>query len=196
MTGSIDVPEYQSAPYELYLDRRAAGALRLPVLRPPLTPPASHPATTPLHGPRLATASGPRSRPIARRPFSVKSYEPPTITCAANPSTVTLRRRSSISRTTGTSPQNRPLTYSYSTTAGLLTGTGSPPPSSTPPVSARQHHHRHLQPGRRPAAKRRQPPRPPLLVTAPDCACDRGIEAAVQHPVRRAITTASGPRQQ
>jgi len=60
-------------------------------------------------------------------PFTVKAYEPPTITCSASPSTVTSGGMVSISAS-GISPQNRPLTYSYATTAGQITGSG---PSAT-----------------------------------------------------------------
>jgi len=60
-------------------------------------------------------------------PFTVKAYEPPTITCSASPSTVASSGMVSISAS-GISPQNRPLTYSYGTTAGQITGSG---PSAT-----------------------------------------------------------------
>lgn len=56
-------------------------------------------------------------------PFTVKAFEPPTVTCSANPSTVTSGTPVQIS-TVGTSPQNRPLTYSYTTTAGQLSSNG------------------------------------------------------------------------
>ena len=57
-------------------------------------------------------------------PFTIKAYEPPTATCSANPSTVAPGDSSTITAT-GTSPQNRPLTYSYSSTAGSVTGSTS-----------------------------------------------------------------------
>ena len=60
-------------------------------------------------------------------PFTVKAYEPPTITCSASPSAVTAGGRVSISAS-GISPQNRPLTYSYADTEGQITGSG---PSAT-----------------------------------------------------------------
>ena len=68
-------------------------------------------------------------------PFMVKSYEPPTIACAANPSTVPSGTVVDIT-TTGTSPQNRPLTYSYATTAGLITGAGATAKLNTGGVAA------------------------------------------------------------
>ncbi|SEG00854.1 hypothetical protein SAMN05421819_1665 [Bryocella elongata] len=57
-------------------------------------------------------------------PFTVKAFEPPTVTCSANPSTVTSGTGVQIS-TVGTSPQNRPLTYSYTTSAGQITSNGT-----------------------------------------------------------------------
>jgi hypothetical protein len=56
--------------------------------------------------------------------FTVKEYEPPTISCTANPSTIKPGETSSISAA-GVSPQNRPLTYSYSASAGTVSGTGT-----------------------------------------------------------------------
>ena len=57
-------------------------------------------------------------------PFTVKPVLPPTITCAANPATAVSGTTIDIS-TTATSPSNRPLTYSYASTAGQVTGTGA-----------------------------------------------------------------------
>ncbi len=59
--------------------------------------------------------------------FTVKAFEPPTVSCSANPSTIKPGGTSAISAT-GLSPQNRPLTYSYSATAGSVSGSG---PSAT-----------------------------------------------------------------
>ncbi len=56
--------------------------------------------------------------------FTVKEYEPPTISCSANPSTVAPGQSSTISAQ-AMSPQNRPLTYSYSASAGSVSGTTS-----------------------------------------------------------------------
>jgi len=54
--------------------------------------------------------------------FTVKAFEPPTISCTANPSTVN-PGDSSMVAASAVSPQNRPLTYSYSATAGSISGT-------------------------------------------------------------------------
>jgi hypothetical protein len=67
--------------------------------------------------------------------FRVHTYEPPTITCSANPSTVMPGDPSTIT-SIANSPQNRPLTYSYSASEGqiasststaTLVTTGAPP---------------------------------------------------------------------
>jgi len=56
--------------------------------------------------------------------YTVKAYEPPTISCSANPSTVAPGDSSTIAAS-GMSPQNRPLTYSYSASAGSVSGNTS-----------------------------------------------------------------------
>ncbi len=56
--------------------------------------------------------------------FTIKAFEPPTVSCSANPSTVNPGDSSTITAS-GVSPQNRPLTYSYSASAGSISGTSS-----------------------------------------------------------------------
>ncbi len=56
--------------------------------------------------------------------FIVKRFEPPTISCVASPETIKPGQTSTIT-STGVSPQNRPLTYSYSASAGTVEGSGS-----------------------------------------------------------------------
>ena len=56
--------------------------------------------------------------------FTVKEFEPPTISCSANPTTLKPGDSSSITAT-AMSPQNRPLTYSYSASGGTVNGSGS-----------------------------------------------------------------------
>jgi hypothetical protein len=56
--------------------------------------------------------------------FTVKQFEPPTVSCSANPTTIKPGDTSAITAT-GLSPQNRPLTYSYSASAGTVSGTGN-----------------------------------------------------------------------
>jgi len=62
--------------------------------------------------------------------YTVKQYEPPTISCSASPSTVAPGDSSTITATGG-SPQNRPLTYSYSASAGSVSGSTSTATLST-----------------------------------------------------------------
>jgi hypothetical protein len=56
--------------------------------------------------------------------FTVKEFEPPTISCSANPATIKPGDTSTIT-CQGMSPQNRPLTYSYTASAGSVTGNGT-----------------------------------------------------------------------
>jgi hypothetical protein len=56
--------------------------------------------------------------------YAVKAFEPPTVSCSADPSSV-LSGDSSAITAVGVSPQNRPLTYIYSSTAGTISGSGS-----------------------------------------------------------------------
>ena len=57
-------------------------------------------------------------------PFTVAPFQPPTVGCSANPSTVNPGDPSTITAN-GVSPQNRPLTYSYSSTSGSISGNTS-----------------------------------------------------------------------
>jgi outer membrane protein OmpA-like peptidoglycan-associated protein len=63
-------------------------------------------------------------------PYTIKAFEPPTISCSANPSTVSPGDSSTITAN-GVSPQNRPLTYSYSATSGSVSGSSSTATLST-----------------------------------------------------------------
>jgi hypothetical protein len=56
--------------------------------------------------------------------FTVKAYEPPTVSCSASPTTLNSGDSATITAS-GVSPQNRPLTYSYSSTAGSVSGSTS-----------------------------------------------------------------------
>jgi hypothetical protein len=56
--------------------------------------------------------------------FTVKAFEPPTVSCSANPATIKPGDTSTITAS-GVSPQNRPLTYTYSATAGTVEGNGA-----------------------------------------------------------------------
>jgi hypothetical protein len=54
--------------------------------------------------------------------FRVHEYQPPTVTCSANPSTVMPEESSTITAV-GSSPENRSFSYSYSSSAGHVSGT-------------------------------------------------------------------------
>jgi hypothetical protein len=56
--------------------------------------------------------------------FRIHAYEPPTITCSANPSTVVPGDPSTIT-SVANSPQNRPLSYSYSASSGQIASSTS-----------------------------------------------------------------------
>lgn len=56
--------------------------------------------------------------------FTVKEYEPPTLSCSANPTDLKPGDSSTITAQ-GVSPQNRPLTYSYQASAGTISGSGT-----------------------------------------------------------------------
>jgi hypothetical protein len=62
--------------------------------------------------------------------FTVQAFQPPTLGCSANPSTVNPGDSSTITAN-GVSPQNRPLTYSYTASAGSISGSGSTATLST-----------------------------------------------------------------
>jgi hypothetical protein len=58
--------------------------------------------------------------------FTVKAFEPPTLSCVAVPSTINPSEKSTVT-STGVSPQNRPLTYGYSVApgTGAINGSGA-----------------------------------------------------------------------
>jgi outer membrane protein OmpA-like peptidoglycan-associated protein len=62
--------------------------------------------------------------------FTVNQYQPPTVSCVENPQSVNPGESSTITAT-GVSPQNRPLTYSYTASAGTISGSGSTATLST-----------------------------------------------------------------
>jgi len=66
--------------------------------------------------------------------FTIKSPEPPTVSCSANPDSVQPGGTSTISAQ-ASSPQNRALTYSYSTSAGSVASNASTATLSTAGVA-------------------------------------------------------------
>ena len=64
-----------------------------------------------------------REQASCSAPFTILKFQPPTLTCSANPASAVSGTDIAIS-TVGVSPQNRPLTYSYSATAGVVASSG------------------------------------------------------------------------
>jgi outer membrane protein OmpA-like peptidoglycan-associated protein len=56
--------------------------------------------------------------------FTVKAFEAPTISCSASPDTIKPGETSNITAA-GVSPQNRPLTYSFTATSGSVNSSGA-----------------------------------------------------------------------
>jgi hypothetical protein len=56
--------------------------------------------------------------------LTVKAFEPPTISCSVSPSTIKPGDTATVT-SVGMSPQNRPLTYNYSASAGTVSGSGT-----------------------------------------------------------------------
>jgi hypothetical protein len=63
--------------------------------------------------------------------FTIKQFEPPTLSCSANPTTVPSSGGTSTITSQGVSPQNRTLTYTFSATAGQISGSGKTATLST-----------------------------------------------------------------
>ena len=55
---------------------------------------------------------------------TIKEFEPPTIGCSVDPTTIAPGATATVTAT-AVSPQNRPLTYSYLATAGTVAGSGN-----------------------------------------------------------------------
>lgn len=62
--------------------------------------------------------------------FTVRPFDPPTVACSANPASVMPGDSATITAQ-ATSPQNRPLSYSYTASAGSINGTTSTASLST-----------------------------------------------------------------
>ena len=62
--------------------------------------------------------------------FTVRAFEPPTLSCTADRAAINSGDPVTIT-STGVSPQNRPLTYSYTTSTGQITGNGATAALST-----------------------------------------------------------------
>jgi len=87
------------------------------------------PGSYTVHG-HVAQGSRPYEIADCSTQFTVAAFQPPTVSCSANPSTVNPGDPSTITAS-GVSPQNRPLTYSYSATSGTISGNTSTATLST-----------------------------------------------------------------
>jgi hypothetical protein len=67
--------------------------------------------------------------------YTVKAFEPPTLSCFAVPYSITPGQNASVVAN-GVSPQHRPLTYSYSVTGGQISGSGPSVTLNTAPSTA------------------------------------------------------------
>lgn len=56
--------------------------------------------------------------------YTVKPFEPPTVSCSASPTTLKPGESSTVT-SNGVSPQNRPLTYHFSSSSGTINGNGA-----------------------------------------------------------------------
>jgi outer membrane protein OmpA-like peptidoglycan-associated protein len=56
--------------------------------------------------------------------YTVKPFQPPTITCLANPTSLNPGDPATVTAQ-GVSPQNRPLTYNYQASSGSISGSGA-----------------------------------------------------------------------
>jgi hypothetical protein len=86
----------------------------------PITTAGIAPGTYTLTG-HVVEGKHPYEQATCTSTFTIQPFDPPTISCSANPSSVQPGDPVTITAQ-GVSPQNRPLTYSYSATAGTITG--------------------------------------------------------------------------
>ncbi len=83
---------------------------------------------------RVSEGNGPTQHAECAASFRIQAYDPPTIDCSANPSSILPGGASTIT-SEGRSPQNRPINYSYATTAGQIVGNGTTGALTTANVS-------------------------------------------------------------
>jgi len=69
----------------------------------------------------LSQGDRPSQQASCSTSFTIRAYDPPTVSCSADPASVTMGGVSTITAN-GISPQNRPLTYSYTSSAGQISG--------------------------------------------------------------------------
>jgi hypothetical protein len=81
------------------------------------------PGTYTVHG-HVSEGTRPGQSADCSASYTVMSFQPPTVACSASPSAI-LAGATSVVTAQGSSPQNRPLTYSYSASAGTISGSTS-----------------------------------------------------------------------
>ena len=79
---------------------------------------------------RATIADGKKGTADCTANVVIKAPRPPQISCAANPNVVQVGQSSTIT-SSASSPDNRPLTYSYQSSAGSISGTGASATLST-----------------------------------------------------------------
>jgi len=67
--------------------------------------------------------------------YTIKEFEPPTLSCSANPTDLKPGDSSTVTAQ-GVSPQNRPLLYTYQTSGGTISGNGTTATYSSTGASA------------------------------------------------------------
>ncbi|HEY4382358.1 MAG TPA: hypothetical protein VGN01_18555 [Acidobacteriaceae bacterium] len=83
----------------------------------------------------ISEGSQPTQHADCTTSFRVTAYEPPTVACSANPTSIQPGGFATITAS-GRSPQNRTLNYSYGASAGQITGTGTTGTLSTADVGS------------------------------------------------------------
>jgi hypothetical protein len=73
---------------------------------------------------KVSEGSAPNQHAECSASFRVVAFQPPTIACSANPTSILPGGFTTITAV-ARSPQNRTLNYSYGTTAGQITGSGA-----------------------------------------------------------------------
>jgi hypothetical protein len=109
--------------------------------------------------------------------FTVTQFQPPTVSCSANPTTLNAGDPSTITAA-GVSPQNRPLTYSFSSTAGSISGntatatlsTAGAAPGTTITVTCNVVDDKGQTASQQATVALNAPPPPPPVVTSSLCA--------------------------
>ena len=74
--------------------------------------------------------------------FTIKQPQPPVVSCSANPTTIAIGEPATITMT-ASDPQGWPMTYSWSTTGGTLSGTRHLRHGDRDQCGRGQHHHRY-----------------------------------------------------